>query len=182
MNFEVRVSRWQFRAALPISPMRRISPIVGTSAGDRTTGNRAKAHNLPAANHHTQKMQSRSGVLTRAACVSRLAALFAGHPRSGSLCSMGPPHRMDWRRSRPVLMVFQDAVSEKSAVAANLFFFQIRVAPMTGGWRPLGVMLPAELGTRLKHPQSRAAQEIRKIGKPEMCSPRSNNILQTGSL
>ena len=133
--------------------MRRISPILGTSARDRTTGNRAKARNLSPLLTITPKIQGRSGVLTRAACVSRLATLFAGHPRTGSLCSMGPPHRVDWRRSRPVLMVFQDAVSEKCARSREFIFFQIRFAPMTRGWRPLSVMLPAEPGIRLKHPQ-----------------------------
>jgi hypothetical protein len=58
------------------------------------------------------KVQGRSGVPTRAACVSRLATLFAGHPRTGSLCSMGPPHRVDWRLSRPILMIFANEVSE----------------------------------------------------------------------
>jgi hypothetical protein len=38
---------------------------------------------------------------------------FAGHPRAGWLCRRDNPHRVDWRLSRPVLISFQGAVSEK---------------------------------------------------------------------
>jgi hypothetical protein len=150
MNFEARVSGtgggrcalgrrfWSPADGVRIEPMGRMGPM---------------GRKLRTANRQNPNVQGRSGVPTRAACVSRLATLFAGHPRSGSLCSMGPPHRVDWRRSRPVLMVFLDAVSEKCARSREFIFFQIRVAPMTRGWGPLGVMLPAEPGIRLKHRQ-----------------------------
>jgi hypothetical protein len=77
---------------------------------------------LRTANRQNPNVQGRSGVPTRAACVSRLATLFAGHPRTGSLCSMGPPHRVDWRLSRPVLMVFANEVSEKSPRTHEFIF------------------------------------------------------------
>src|SRR5262249_13070733 len=82
----------------------------------------------------TPKKQGRSGCSSRAACVSRLATLFAGHPRTGSLCSMGPPHRVDWRLSRPVLIIFAGEVSEKCA-RIHEFYFSLD-SPVADDLRP----------------------------------------------
>jgi hypothetical protein len=171
MNFEARVSGTGGGSALG---HRFWSPADGCRIGPMGPRGKAAPNRQPT----NPKVQDRSGVLTRAACVSRLATLFAGHPRAGSLCSMGPPHRVDWRLSRPILMIFGHAVSEKYAGTLIINF------PLDSLARRRSPDATRSLQPRilLKHPQRPAERETRKKGKPEMCSPRSNSILRPESL
>jgi len=122
-GFQVSGFGWQFRAAFPISPcvpsacrvvgLAKADPIFGTSARDRTTDKRAKACTLRC---QPAKPKNRAA---RGSYPSGLRFPF-GYVVCGSsphwlAMFEGPPHRVDWRLSRIILMVFQDAVSGKCA-------------------------------------------------------------------
>jgi hypothetical protein len=111
-----------------MGPTGRMGP-MGTAAPKRQL--QTATLQRPTAN---PKKAGPLGCSSRAACVSRLATLFAGHPRTGSLCSMGPPHRVDWRLSRPVLIIFAGEVSEKCA-RIHEFYFSLD-SPVADDLRP----------------------------------------------
>jgi hypothetical protein len=78
------------------------------------------------------KEQGRSGNSNPSGLRFPLATLFAGHPRAGSLCSKGTSAPSGLEASRPVLMIFRDAVSEKCRLSRK-FFPHLRVTLVTPG-------------------------------------------------